>query len=150
MIDVRRACVSGLLLGLVVFAPACASDSGNAGAGAEGQVLAPTGAADGFTVTLGTEPSPAAKGDNQVVVTVKRADGTPVVDGAVTAVFSMAAMPSMNMPAMRTEAPLAHAGDGTYRGTSQLSMGGTWEVAISVRQGGSELASRRTSIVARE
>jgi hypothetical protein len=59
-------------------------------------------------------------------------------------------MPSMNMPAMRSETALTHAGGGRYQGTGQLSMGGTWEVAITVRQGAQDLATRRTSVVARE
>ena len=151
MIHVPRAtCWRALILGVVVFTAACTSSASNPETQGDGQVLAPSGAADGFVVTFGTEPAPPAKGDNRVMVSVKRSDGTPVTDGTVTAVFSMPAMPSMNMPAMRTEAPLSHSGDGRYRGVGQLSMGGTWEVAISVRQGGSELASRRTSIVAKE
>ena len=134
----------------VLLASACANDGGPSQAQTNEQVLAPSGAADGFVVTFGTEPAPPSKGDNHVVVTVKRPDGTPVTDGTVTTVFSMAAMPSMNMPAMRTEASLTHSGEGRYRGTSQLSMGGTWDVAISLREGTSELASRRTSVVAKE
>ena len=43
-----------------------------------------------------------------------------------------------------------HAGEGRYSGITQLAMGGTWEVAISVREGGKALAARRTSIVAKE
>ena len=83
-------------------------------------------------------------------MTVLRADGSPVTDGTVTTVFSMPAMPSMNMPAMRSDATLRHEGEGQYRGTSQLPMGGTWNVAITVAQGASEIATRRTSIVAKE
>ncbi|MGH9147432.1 MAG: FixH family protein, partial [Vicinamibacterales bacterium] len=60
------------------------------------------------------------------------------------------AMPSMNMPAMRSDAALRHEGEGLYRGTSRLSMGGTWNVAITVAQRSSEIATRRTSIVAKE
>ena len=139
-----------VVLSLILLASGCANDGGDSRAQANEQVLAPSGAADGFVVTFSTEPAPPSKGDNQVVVTVNRPDGTPVTDGTVTTVFSMAAMPSMNMPAMRIEAALTHAGEGRYLGTSQLSMGGTWTVAVSVRQGGSELASRRTSVVAKE
>jgi hypothetical protein len=62
----------------------------------------------------------------------------------------MPAMPTMNMPAMRTEASLTPSGAGHYSGNTQLSMGGTWEVTISVREGAKELAARRTSIVAKE
>jgi Cu(I)/Ag(I) efflux system membrane fusion protein/cobalt-zinc-cadmium efflux system membrane fusion protein len=147
---IPRVIWAGALLSCtVLFAAACGSDAGDPQASGDGQTLAAS-APDRFVVTFRTEPDPPAKGDNQVVVTVRRADGTPVTDGRVAAVFAMAAMPSMNMPAMRTEAPLTHAGDGRYRGTIRLSMGGTWEVMIAVRQGSSDLASRRTSVVASE
>jgi Cu(I)/Ag(I) efflux system membrane fusion protein/cobalt-zinc-cadmium efflux system membrane fusion protein len=113
-------------------------------------VIPAGGASDGLVVTFGTEPSPPAKGDNTVVVTVKNPDGSPLESGNVKAVFSMPAMPSMNMPAMRSDAALQHEGQGRYRGTGQLSMGGTWTVAITVADGAKELATRQTSIVAKE
>src|SRR3970282_1949335 len=62
------------------------------------------------TVTFASEPDPPRAGDNGVVVTVKQPDGTPVTDGSVTAVFSMPAMPSMNMPAMGSDATPDHQG----------------------------------------
>ena len=151
MIRVTRAiCWRALILGVVLFTSACTSGRSNPETQGDGQVLAPSGAADGFVVTFGTEPAPPSKGDAKVLVTVKRSDGTPLTDGTVTAVFSMPAMPSMNMPAMRTEASLTHAGDGRYRGTSQLSMGGTWNVAIAIAEQGKGVATRQTSIVAKE
>ena len=101
------------------------------------------------TVTFASEPDPPRAGDNSVVVTVKQPDGTPVTDGSVTAVFSMPAMPSMNMPAMRSDATLAHEGGGTYRGTGHLSMGGTWTVTVSVSRSGQDLGSARFSVVAK-
>ena len=141
---VRIACVTAA----VVLAAACGSQG--AKQPAAGQVLVPAGGTDGgVVVTLATEPNPPAKGDNQFVVTVAKPDGTPVTDGTVTAVLTMPAMPSMNMPAMRTTTTLAHSGEGRYRGTGELSMAGTWEVAISVAQRGVPLASRRASIVAK-
>ena len=151
MIRVPRAiCGRALILGVVLFTSACTSGGSNPKHQGDGQVLTPSGAADGFVVSFGTEPAPPAKGDNQVAVTVKRSDGTPVTDGTVTAVFSMPPMPSMNMPAMRTEASLTHTGEGRYRGTSQLSMGGTWNVAIAIAEQGKGVATRQTSIVAKE
>jgi hypothetical protein len=49
---------------------------------------------------------------------------------------------------MRSDAPLAHAGDGTYRGTGQLSMSGTWNVEVSVARGTEPPDSVRFSVVA--
>ncbi len=128
-----------------------ASCGGSEGTRSEdGQVLPPTGASDGLIVTFGSQPDPLEKGDNAIRVTIKAADGSPMTDGTVTAVFSMAAMPSMSMPAMRSDATLQHEGEGRYRGTGQLEMGGTWNVAIAIAQGSKTHATRRTSIVAKE
>ena len=58
-------------------------------------------------------------------------------------------MPSMNMPAMRSDATLAHVGESTYRGTVQLSMGGTWNVVVTVTRGGDRVATKKFSVVAK-
>jgi hypothetical protein len=61
----------------------------------------------------------------------------------------MPAMPSMNMPAMRTDVPLEHVGQGRYRGNGDLSMGGTWNVAITVERNGKQIGSTKLSVVAK-
>lgn len=99
------------------------------------------------TIAYASRPDPPTSGDNAIDVTVKTPDGSPVTDAAVAAVFSMPAMPSMNMPAMSSQAALMHAGEGVYRGTSHLSMGGTWNVTITVARGGAELGAMRFSVV---
>lgn len=58
-------------------------------------------------------------------------------------------MPSMNMPAMRSNADLTHATGGRYRGTGQLSMGGTWNVTVTVSRGREELGTKSFSLIAR-
>ncbi len=118
-----------------------------AGCGREpGQTVVSTG--QGMRIEFRSDPDPARPGDNAYEVTVRQPDGTPVTDADVTAVFSMPAMPSMNMPAMRSDASLRHVGEGTYRGTGQLSMGGTWNVAISVARPAAPANTARFSIVA--
>jgi YtkA-like protein len=100
-------------------------------------------------VQFQSQPDPPRAGSNTVEVTVKQPDGSPVTDATVTAVFSMPAMPSMNMPAMRSEAPMTHAGNGVYRGTGQLSMSGTWNVSVTVSRGTEQLATKQLSIIAK-
>jgi hypothetical protein len=95
-------------------------------------------------------PDPPRTGDNMLEVTVKGASGQPIPDADVSVTFFMAAMPTMNMPAMRSEATLEHVGNGRYQGTGQLSMGGTWNVAITASRGAEQLGTRRLSIVAKE
>ena len=102
-----------------------------------------------MTVTVVSDPAPLKTGDNSLMVTVKQPDGTPLTDGTVTAIFSMPAMPSMNMPAMRSDATLAPQGSGVYRGTGQLAMSGTWNLTISVARGEQSLGSARFSVVAK-
>jgi hypothetical protein len=50
---------------------------------------------------------------------------------------------------MRSDAALAPQGGGVYRGTGQLSMGGTWNVDISVTRNGQDLGTAKFSIVAK-
>ena len=116
------------------------SPPGAAGQPAPGQSVA---------IAFRSDPDPPESGDNMFEVIVTLPDGSPVTDAAVTAVFSMPAMPSMNMPAMRSTSTLAHAGSGRYRGTGQLSMSGTWNVTVTVARGSEELGSRRLSVIAK-
>ena len=76
-------------------------------------------------------------------------DGSPVTDATVKTVFSMPAMPSMNMPAMRTTATLTHEGSGLYRGTGQLSMAGTSNVVVTATRGAEEIGRTNFSVSTR-
>lgn len=103
----------------------------------------------GLNISFVSRPDPPETGnDNAIEVSVKQPDGTPVTDADVVAVLSMPAMPSMNMPAMRTEAPLEHEGNGVYTGPAQVVMAGTWNVAVNVSRGGQRIASRNLSVIA--
>ncbi len=100
-------------------------------------------------IAVKTVPDPPKAGENQVVVTVTDADGQPIEGADVTVGFFMAAMPSMNMPAMKSDARLMSAGGGTYRGTVSVLMPGRWEVTVAVSKDGRRLGSKQTSVVAR-
>jgi YtkA-like protein len=102
----------------------------------------------GMEIGVAIDPNPPTAGDNTIAVTVKK-DGAPVTDATVTTVFSMPAMPAMNMPEMRSSATLQPAGEGRYRGVGRLSMAGTWNVRVSVTRNGQELGTKTVSIVAR-
>jgi RND family efflux transporter MFP subunit len=100
-------------------------------------------------ITYRSQPDPPRTGDNIFEVTVRDPEGAPVTDGEVTVIFYMAPMPAMNMPAMRTEATLNHVGNGVYRGTGNVMMGGRWEVTVTVARDRRRIGSRQFTVVAR-
>jgi membrane fusion protein, copper/silver efflux system len=108
-----------------------------------------TAAFSGPRITFRTLPDPPTTGENQLEATVKDAAGAPIDDAEVRVQFFMPAMPTMNMPAMRSETKLSPAGGGVYRGTGQVTMVGQWETTVIVTQGGRRLGSRQFQVVAR-
>ena len=111
---------------------------------------APASAArERLSIEFRSQPDPPRSGENQLEAVVKTPDGAPVTDARVSVVFFMAAMPSMNMPAMRNEAKLTHAGGGVYRGSGEVMMAGRWDVTVRVLRDGQRIGSRQLSVVAR-
>ena len=102
----------------------------------------------GMSIDFKTASNPPTSGDNPVEVVVMK-DGKPVTDATVTAVFTMPAMPSMNMPEMKNTTTLDPQGGGRYAGVGQMSMAGTWNVLIKVARGSDELGTHSLSIVAK-
>ncbi len=105
--------------------------------------------AGGTEITFRTVPDPPKAGENQLEATVKDAAGKPIEDAEVTVQFFMPAMPTMNMPAMRSEAKLSPAGAGVYRGTGQAMMAGRWDTTVTVTRGGQRLGTKQLQVVAR-
>ncbi|HZO80905.1 MAG TPA: efflux RND transporter periplasmic adaptor subunit [Candidatus Binataceae bacterium] len=98
------------------------------------------------SIELATEPSPPRKGDNQIRVTLRDAEGRAVNGAEVSLVFLMAAMPSMGMAAMRETATAREAAPGTYTAHVTLPSGGSWQVSIVARKGGATIAQRQLNI----
>ena len=109
----------------------------------------PPAAEQGLDITFRPQPDPPRTGETVLEVSVKDAAGAPVTDAEVAVTFFMAAMPSMNMPAMRNATSLRHVGGGVYRGTGEWLMSGRWDVSVTVMRGGQRLGSRQLSMVAR-
>jgi Cu(I)/Ag(I) efflux system membrane fusion protein/cobalt-zinc-cadmium efflux system membrane fusion protein len=105
-------------------------------------------ARDGLDITFSSRPDPPRTGENTFEVSVKDAQGQPVIDATVEVSFFMPAMPSMGMPAARSRAALPHAGGGTYRGTGEISAG-RWDVTVTVSRAGQRLGTKATAIVVR-
>ena len=100
-------------------------------------------------ITFHSVPDPAKVGENQFEVSVKDPAGKPIADADVAVQFFMAAMPTMNMPAMRNEVKLSPAGGGVYRGTGQVMMAGRWDASVTVTRGGQRLGTKQLPVVAR-
>ena len=103
----------------------------------------------GLQITLRSTPEPSRVGENRFEVHLTDAAGVPVADAQVTVVLSMAAMPSMNMPAMRSTVALAAAEKGLYRGAGTITMAGRWDVSVVAARQDQPLASIQTALIAR-
>ena len=113
--------------------------------------VAPTSAGKplDFDVRVAVKPDPPRQGENELEVRVLDAGKRPVGDVDVKVVLSMPAMPTMNMPAMRSEVRLRRVGDGLYRGPAAISMAGQWDVAVSILRDGRAVATSHTTLLAR-
>ena len=135
-------CVAGIAISILLTA--C---GGQQSAGTEATAVAATGDPS-MMISFRTLGAP-SKGDNKVEAIVRRTDGTPITDAAVSVTFRMPPMPSMNMPEMHSTAPLTHAADGRYVGTGELEMAGTWNVTVAVSRDGAQTGSARFTVIAK-
>jgi len=106
-------------------------------------------AATELAIAFRPQPDPPRTGDNRFEVSVQDASGQPVSGATVSVTLFMPAMPTMNMPAMQSDAKLAHEGGGVYRGMGQILMAGRWDVTVNVDRGGRRVGSRGFSVVAK-
>ena len=100
------------------------------------------------TIILTTDPSPAQKGSNTIRVKLTDPAGKPIVGAQVTVTFFMAAMPTMNMPEMKTVIKGADKGGGMYEGKGDLGSGGMWQVTITAEQKGQTIATKKLTVKA--
>lgn len=99
-------------------------------------------------VELITDPSPAHKGSNTVRVKLTDSAGKPITGAQVTVTFSMPAMPTMGMAAMKTVINALEAGAGTYEGRGDLGSGGMWTVTVTAQQDGKTIANKQLTVKA--
>jgi hypothetical protein len=108
-----------------------------------------TGTNAKLAITLRSTPEQLRAGANDLEVTVRDAQGAAVSDADVSVQFYMAAMPTMNMPAMRANTKLSAAGAGRYRGTTDVQMIGRWDVTVTVARAGHVIGTSVLSLTAR-
>ena len=100
-------------------------------------------------ITFHSLPDPPRTGESTFEVAVKDAAGQALADAEVRVQQFMPAMPTMNMPAMRTEAVLPHVGGGLYRGPAQVMMAGRWDVTVTVTRAGQTVGRKQFAVVAK-
>jgi hypothetical protein len=99
-------------------------------------------------IELTTAPSPAQKVCNTVKVKLTNPEGKPISGAEVTVTFFMAAMPSMNMPEMKTVIKGMDKGAGMYEGEGDLGSAGMWQVTVMAKQNGETLAIKKLTVKA--
>jgi nitrogen fixation protein FixH len=95
------------------------------------------------------QPKEVKTGVNDFEVMVKGADGKPLSDADVSVLFVMPAMPAMKMAEMRNDVKLKPSGPGMYMGSGNVMMAGTWNVTVSVKQGGKEVGQKTLALTAK-
>lgn len=107
-----------------------------------------TAASSAIQFRFHADPASPKGGSNATVhVAVLDASGKPISDAAIKVALVMPAMPTMNMPEMRSSADLNW--DGTqYTGTVKVPSSGAWDVEIEARRNGQVLGTYRSRLVA--
>jgi len=86
-----------------------------------------------YDLEVRIDRNPPAVGDNNIAIEVKDASGKHVTDARVKVEYSMPAMPGMPAMNYKTDAELK---GNEYRAKMNLSMSGSWNIAIKVTRAG--------------
>lgn len=86
-----------------------------------------------YDVEVKIDKNPPIVGDNNIKVEIKDASGKYVTDAKVVVEYSMPAMPGM--PPMNYKAEAELKGD-EYKTKMDLSMSGSWNIAVKVTRAG--------------
>ena len=84
-----------------------------------------------FEVGIAVDPSIPRVGDNQLIIEVRDADGTPISDVNIDAIAEMPAMGAMS--AMRSHANFTEVSKGRYEGDVNLEMRGEWPLTVRIK-----------------
>lgn len=113
------------------------------GGGSAGKAVATQ--AGELKLQLALQPDPPKQQGNTLVLEAGDASGAPLKDAEVAVTYSMPAMGAM--PEMKGEARVEKAGDGKYRASFDLPMGGTWTLTTRVKSPKTQAEARHTLTV---
>ena len=94
-----------------------------------------------YDVVVKIDKNPPVVGDNNVKVALKDAAGKTVTDAKVMIDYRMPAMPGMPAMNYKTDAELKGS---EYAAKMDLSMSGSWNVAIKITKGGKTSTAKFT------
>lgn len=86
-----------------------------------------------YNIEVRFDKNPPSTGNNGVEIAVRDAAGASVTDAKVMVIYSMPAMPGMPAMTYKTTALLSGA---KYAATLNLSMSGSWNVAVKIAKAG--------------
>ena len=141
--------LAALICGSVSIVNCSGAPQTPASTGIAAAVPTATTPGDAIGIQFHNNPDPPHSGDNHALVAVTGADGVPVSDATVTTVYYMPAMPSMGMPEMRNSFPMTSDGNGSYSGSGNLVMAGTWNVTVTVSRSDKVLGSQKFTVIAK-
>lgn len=95
-----------------------------------------------YTVSATIDRTPPVVGDNNITIEVKDSAGKAVTDARVKVDYSMPAMPGMPAMTYKTDAALKGS---SYQAKMNLSMAGSWNVAVKTMRSG-KTATMRFSV----
>jgi hypothetical protein len=94
-----------------------------------------------YIVVAMIDKNPPVVGDNNITIEIKDASGKSVTDAKVKVEYSMPAMPGMPAMNYKTDAPLKGS---SYQANMNLSMAGSWNVAVKTMRSGRTATMRFT------
>ena len=86
-----------------------------------------------YDVEIRIDKSQPVVGDNNIEIGIKDTSGKYVTDAKVRVEYSMSAMPGMPAMNYKTDAVLKNY---KHRATMNLSMSGSWDIAVKITRGG--------------
>lgn len=94
-----------------------------------------------FNVLVKIDKNPPIAGDNNIIIAIKDAEGKEVTDANIVIDYTMPAM--AGMPAMRYKADAELKGR-EYKAEMNLSMAGSWNIAVKITRAGKTSTMRFT------